>query len=89
MPHQVIYQPAFTAEVNALGGYKHLDRAIDPAVDALSRNPYAAHKFETPLVSFRYIITKPVEELPSYAIVFVIAENDDVLLEHIEENLSY
>jgi hypothetical protein len=89
MPREVIYQTAFTEEVEALGGYRHLDRAIDPVVEALYRNPYAFHRFENDFVSFRYAITKPIEELPSYVIVFAITEKGDVTLEHIEENLMY
>ena len=89
MPRQIIYEFSFDGAVEALGGYAKLDIAIDPVVDALNRNPYAFPRFENDFMSFRYAITKPVDDVPSLVIVFTILQNGDVSLEHIEENSPY
>ena len=86
---QIIFQKAFDEAVEELGGYRHLDRAIDPVLDGLSRNPYVFHYIETEFTKFRYVITKPIEELPSYAIIFAITPDGDITLEDILENLNY
>jgi hypothetical protein len=89
MPRQIIYELTFDSAVDELGGYARLDVAIDPVVDALGLNPYAFPRFENDFISFRYAITKPIEELPSFVIYFTINPKGDVSLEHIEENSPY
>jgi hypothetical protein len=88
MRREIIYDKSFDRAVDALGGYRAIDRALDTVVEALSRNPYAFNKFESDIVSFRYAITSPVRDLPSLVIVFRI-EPGNVTLEHVEENSNY
>jgi hypothetical protein len=85
---QIIYDKSFDAGVEALGGYRAIDRVLDTVIEALYRNPYGFKKFESDLISFRYIITKPVHDMPSLAIIFSISGNGDVTLELIEENID-
>ncbi len=90
MRRQIIYSREFDDAVEALGGYRTIDIVIDTVIEALARNPYAFKKFENDYTSFRYVITKPVEDIIySLIIVFSIGEDNNVTLEHIEENLSY
>jgi hypothetical protein len=84
---QIIYARTFDDGVEALGGYRAVDRAVDTIIDALYRNPYGFHKFESDFVSFRYAITKPLDFIPSLVVIFSISENGDVTLEHIEEHI--
>jgi len=82
---QIIYDARFDRAVDELGGYRSIDRAIDTVMEALYRNPFGFKKFENDYISFRYAITKRVDEIPPLVIIFVIGENGDVTLEHIEE----
>lgn len=85
MGRQIIYARSFEEAVETLGGYRAIDRAIDTVIDALYRNPYGFRKFENDYISFRYAITRPIDDIPALTIVFLITENGDVILEHIEE----
>jgi len=89
MRRQIIYAKTFDEAVDALGGYRAIDRAIDTIVDALDRNPYVFNLFESDFISFRYVITKPIEDLPSLIIIFSIGHEGNVTLEHVEQNLGY
>lgn len=84
---QIIYAVEFDQEVEALGGYRAIDEALDTILDGLYRNPYGFNKFENEFISFRYVITKAISSLPPLVVVFSIASNGDVTLEHIEEYL--
>lgn len=85
---QIIYDHSFDAGVEALGGYRSIDRAIDTVIDALYRNPWGFNKFESDFLSFRYALTLPIDDLPALAIIFTIGQNGDVTLEHIEEYIE-
>lgn len=50
---QIIYSIAFDQAVDALGGYRIIDRALDTVIDGLYRNPYGFNKFESDFLSFR------------------------------------
>ena len=90
MRRQIIYSKDFDLAVDALGGYRAVDLATDTIVEALERNPYAFNKFESDFLSFRYAITKPIEDLlPSLVIIFSIDKEGNVTLVHAEENPSY
>lgn len=82
---QIIYSVAFDRAVEALGGYRAIDTALDTIIDGLYRNPYGFNKFENDYISFRYAITLATAEMPPLVVIFVIGENGDVTLEHVEE----
>lgn len=89
MSREIIYSKDFDKAVDKLGGYRSVDRAIDTVLDGLRRDPYGFNKFENDHLSFRYAITKPIEEMPALAVVFVINTQKDVILEHVEEYQDY
>jgi hypothetical protein len=85
---EIIYSTAFDQAVEKIGGYRSIDVSLDTILDALYRNPYGFNKFESDFVSFRYAITKSTDWLPALIVIFTIAENGNVTLEHVEEHLS-
>jgi hypothetical protein len=82
---QIIYSRAFDEGVEKLGTYRVIDRALDTIMDGLHRNPYGFQKFENDFISFRYAITKAIDDIVPLVVIFTIAENGDVTLEHIEQ----
>ncbi len=72
-----------------LPGYRIIDRALDTVYDGLTKNPYGFHKFENDLFSFRYAITSAIEDIPALVFTFVLDENKDVVLKHVEEYSPY
>jgi hypothetical protein len=84
----IVYDPAFTAAVERLGGYILVDDALDPILDGLSLNPYGFPLIENDWVRIRYVITKPTGYLPSLVVMFTIETNGDVTLRHVEEFLE-
>ena len=89
MSREIIYSKVFDEAVETLGGYRAVDKALDAIIDGLMRNPYAFPKYENDFVSFRYIITKPIENMSSLAVTFSIGKDGKVTLEHVEENEKY
>lgn len=85
---QIIYSVGFDNGVEALGGYRNIDRALDTIIDALYRNPYGFEKFESDFVTFRYAITEEAPDLLPLVVIFSIGKNGDVTLEHIEEYIK-
>lgn len=89
MARQIIFSHEFSAAVDSLGGYRAVDRAMESIMEGLEKNPYGFHHFESDFISFRYAMTKPIDDLPSLVVVFIINDAKDVILEHIEENPGY
>lgn len=83
------YAPSFDAAVETLGGYRAIDKALEPIMDGLYRNPYGFRFIENDWVRVRYIITKRIAEIPSLLVIFRIEENNDVTLVHVEERHAY
>jgi hypothetical protein len=74
-----------TRDVEALGGYRMIDVALDTIIDGLYRNPYGFQKFESDFISFRYAIIARTVEMPELVVTFTIDKSGDVTLDHIEE----
>jgi hypothetical protein len=85
---QIIYDPAFDAAVEHLGGYILVDEALDPILDGLARNPYGFALIENDWVRVRYAITKPTGYLPSLVVTFTVETGGNVTLRHVEEFLD-
>ena len=81
----IIYSDEFETAVNALGGYRALDAALSPFMEALTTNPYGFEKFESDGFSFRWLITKEIDWVPPLVIVFRIDDDKNVELLHVEE----
>lgn len=89
MRRQIIFSHAFTADAEAYGGYSEIDIAIETVEEALIGNPFAFPKFESDFVSFRYVLTKPIEDLPALAFLFTIDDRGNVTLEKIFDAFLY
>jgi hypothetical protein len=89
MRRQIIFSHAFGQDVQAFGGYGTIDRALETVEEALVHNPYVFPKFESDFTSFRYAITKPIDDLPALAMQFTIDERGNVVLEKIFEARMY
>jgi hypothetical protein len=85
MRRQIIYSDAFHEAADAFGGYEELDKALDTVMEVLAHNPYALPRFESDFVSFRWVRTEPIGELPRLAILFTIDAKGNVTLEDIQE----
>jgi hypothetical protein len=79
----------FDAAVERLGGYRLVDRAMEPIIDSLYRKPWEFNLIENDWVRIRYAITKPTENLPALIVLFQIEDNNDVTLLHVEESETY
>jgi hypothetical protein len=89
MSREIMYAKVFDTAVEELGGYRAVDKALDAIIDGLMRNPYAFPRFENDFVSFRYVITKPIDAMASLVVTFSIGKDGKVTLEHVEENTNY
>lgn len=89
MRRQIIFAHAFSADVEALGGYRSIDKAIETVEEALVNNPYAFPKFESDFTSFRYAVTKEIDDLPPLAMLFTVDSKGNVTLEKIFEAFLY
>lgn len=89
MRRQIIFSHAFTADAEEYGGYRQIDLAIETVEEALIGNPFSFPRFESDFVSFRYVMTKPIQELPALAFLFTIDEKGNVTLEKIFEAQLY
>lgn len=87
---QIIWSEDFTASVDALGGAAVVDQALEPVLEALSRNPYGFQHIENDWVSFRVVRTKAIGfDVPALVIVFTIDEDKNVVLQLAEEDLPF
>ena len=84
----IIEEDSFAEAVGALGGYRAVDLALDSIKHALMRNPYGFTLHENQFTSFRYAVTRKVmwatKQIPPLVVIFTIAENGNVHLQHAE-----
>lgn len=81
---QIIFSKEFDLAVDAVGGYRLVDTALEAIIDGLRLNPYGFPKVENDWVSFRYAITAAFGYVPPLVVYFNITENKDVELTHVE-----
>ena len=81
---QILFSKEFDLAVEKIGGYRAVDLALETILDGLRLNPYGFSKFENDWTSFRYAITKGFEVIPPLLIYFLILQNHDVELTHVE-----
>lgn len=74
----------FDKQVEDLGGAKAIDEALSPFIESLMNNPYEFPMFENDFTSFRWVRTKETTFTPPLVIVFIIDEDKNVVLEHVE-----
>ena len=85
---RIIYSHECNKSAERLGGWRILDRALEPILDGLERNPYGFPKYESDWVSIRYVITKPIPGAPRLAWYFTINGMDVEILD-VEEYEGY
>jgi hypothetical protein len=80
----------FAQCVERLGGYRAIDRGMEPILDGLMRNPFGFKFFENDWCRLRYAKTEPIEDIvPGLIVIFTIDENNDVTLEWVEEDIPF
>lgn len=85
MRRQIIEEHSFSDAAMKIGSYI-VDRAMDPIIEALVRNPYGFHSVENDFLRFRYAITKPIgNTIPAMLVVFTIDGDGTVRLRHVEK----
>ena len=87
-PRRIFFSKECDADAAALGGYQRIDPSLEAAWDGLFRNPYEFSRVECDWFSARYVVTKPIKDLPPLCWWFVIADGD-VTLVHVEEYEGY
>ena len=75
----------FPKSVEALGGYRAIDLALETILEALMRNPYGFPLIENDWCKIRYARTAMIERYISPIIVaFTINDDHDVVLQWAE-----
>jgi len=83
----IIWSEEFSACVERLGGARAIDRALDPVMDALMRNPYGFELIQNDFTSCRFVRTKAIgADAPALIVAFTIDENKNVVLEWVDED---
>lgn len=85
---QIIESREFRRAVNALGGHRVIDPALEPIIEALYHNPHGFPLHSNEWMNFRYARTKALPTTPALVVIFTIEPNDDVILQHVEEDLD-
>lgn len=85
---RIVSSPECDASVLRLGGWRILDQALEPILDALQRNPYGFTKFECEWASVRYIVTDAIRGAPRLTWYFSI-EGQEIILLDVEEFEDY
>lgn len=80
----IVYSEDFDACVAELGGYRAIDRVLEPVIDGLSRNPFGFDKFESDDFSFRYARTRGVGDIPELFVIFTIEADRTITLLRVE-----
>ncbi|HEY7243950.1 MAG TPA: hypothetical protein VH678_08725 [Xanthobacteraceae bacterium] len=85
---EIIESEHFKAAVEALGGHRAIDEALEPIMEALHQNPHGFPSFRNQWVSFHYARIKGLARalIPPLLLMFIIEANGDVILDYIEED---
>ena len=86
MRRQILYASSFDDAVGNLGGYRAVDKALEPIIEALDRSPYGFDLIENDFTRVRYAITREVPGvIPALVVIFEITPEHNVELIHVEE----
>lgn len=83
---EIIESESFKEAVAGLGGHRAIDAALEPIMEALYHNPYGFPHFENDWTRFRYVRTKALDFIPALVVIFVVDQNGNVVLQHVEED---
>jgi hypothetical protein len=83
----IVTTAEFDEKVERLGGARAIDEVLSPLMEALARDPYGFHKFETDGYSFRWLTTRETIWTPQLYVAFIIDPQPpyDVILTDIGE----
>ena len=81
---RIVSSESCDAAAELLGGYERIDCSLDPIWEAINRNPEGFEKIEADEFCARYVITKPICDLPALIWIFTIMGNGDIIFEHVE-----
>lgn len=82
----IIESEHFAQNVDDLGGYRAIDQALEPIIEALMSNPYGFPLIQNDWCSVRYARTRMIERyVPPLIVAFTVDENQNVVLEWIEK----
>ncbi len=82
------FDPECDRAAEALGGYEAIDDSLNAHLDALDRAPEGFPIVEAFFGSVRYVRTIPIKDIPELLWFFIIEENGDVTLTHVEKFLT-
>lgn len=82
----IIESEQFAKDVEELGGYRAIDQALEPIIEALMAKPYGFELIENDWCSVRYARTHMIERyVPPLIVAFTINEQQNVVLEWVEK----
>jgi len=87
---RILFSAECEVAAGRIGGFHRIDESLTAGIyDALNRNPYGFPMLESDWFSARVIATKPFRSTPALVWLFVIDENKDVVITHVEEFEGY
>ena len=88
---RIFFSRSCDAAAERLGGYERIDASLDAFWDSLLHNPAGFPEIEgnLPWLRARFIVTKPVEDVRALVWLFVIEDDGDLVIDHVEEFESY
>lgn len=85
----IMFDPDCDKAAEALGGYARIDISLEAVWDGLQREPRGFDIIQTDWGSVRYVRTKRVADVPELIWQFVVDQDDNVLIVHVEECEQY
>ena len=79
---KIIYEIDQAAD--AIGGYQRIDDSLDTILEPLTRNPRGFPTVECAWGSVRYARTKAVHECPPLLWYFLMDQQENVVIVHVE-----
>ncbi|MFN3671912.1 MAG: hypothetical protein ACK4VM_08400 [Bosea sp. (in: a-proteobacteria)] len=81
----IIESEQFAKDVAELGGYRAIDLALEPIIEALMANPYGFEMVANDWCSIRFARTRMIERyVPPLIVAFTIDQHNNVVLEWVE-----
>ena len=86
---RIVWSHDCDAAAERLGGYRRIDDALIPVLDALQRNPYGTRRVDIDWCSIRYITTDQYKDIPPLVWLFYIEPDGTVVIDHVEALEDY
>jgi hypothetical protein len=89
MSRRIIFSARCDEAASAIGGYESIDCSLDAFWGGLQNDPHGFLSIKTQLYSAKFIVTKPLKNVPPLVWIFTISTNGDVILDHVEIYENY